>query len=136
MAGRDDAAAVAAPVGWCVVSADDCVPQVDYDRMRAERDRLRARVAELEAAGDELAARFKKHVGWVPVAWHLAAASPDDAPTTETHVEYRAVLLSDESVTWGITGFTARREATDLFRVESRTVSTTTRTTAWKADER
>ena len=31
------------------------IEQVEYDRMRSELDRLRARVAELEAAGDVLA---------------------------------------------------------------------------------
>lgn len=56
--------------------------------------------------------------------------------TTETWTEYRAVLLSDESITWGITEFSARRGSGNPdIRVESRTVSTTTRTTVWKAEQ-
>ena len=31
--------------------------------------RLRARVAELETAGDDMADRFKRKVGFVPMAW-------------------------------------------------------------------
>lgn len=87
-----------------------------------ECEELRARVAELEAA------------------------SPDDAHTTTETTEYRAVLDKDGE-SFALYGYAADdpywhsridhyRDRDYTVRVESRTVSTTTRTTDWKAGER
>lgn len=74
------------------------------------------------------------------------SVSPDDAPTTETHTEYRVTATAPEIDPPVSDTYRDRASAqakaqrwTSLrypgVRVEFRTVSTTTRTTAWKADD-
>ncbi|GEC25360.1 hypothetical protein PSA01_23890 [Pseudonocardia saturnea] len=115
-----------------------------------ELDRLRARVAELEA-GREIEQTMLRNAA-ARISELEAAASPDDAPTTTHHVEWLTVGTDEdgdegvetfetevEAVTaagrWRIRGMTnVYVERHDV--ATTRTVSTTTRTTAWKADER
>lgn len=81
-----------------------------------EIDRLRARVAELEAAGID--ARTD----------HRVIATDSDGMRAESEWKRDRDLVESWASLWESEGWT-------VHSIESRTVSTTTRTTAWKAGE-